>query len=84
MKVLIGTMFIALLVSANGCMTYSTVQEAQGHPENAVWIGKNQPRPNPDNKPHPAYYLLTPLTVPADIATSPFQVGYWCYVWLTL
>ena len=25
-------------------------------------------------KPNPAYYLLVPLTVPADILTSPFQL----------
>ena len=29
-------------------------------------------------KRHPAYYLLLPLTIPADIATAPFQIiGLW-------
>jgi hypothetical protein len=35
---------------------------------------------NPKAKPHPAYYLLLPLSVPADIATSPFQlIGFVAY-----
>jgi hypothetical protein len=28
-------------------------------------------------QPRPAYYSLVPVTVPADIVTSPFQLGYY-------
>jgi hypothetical protein len=28
-------------------------------------------------QPRPAYYSMLPLTIPADIVTSPFQLGYY-------
>lgn len=52
-------------------MTYSAVQEARGK-ENTVT--GHEPE-----KPHPAYYALVPLTVPADIATSPVQLGIYLF-----
>jgi len=61
---------IALLVISNGCMTYSTVQDAKGHPDKALWIGCGNDK---DTTPHPAYYAFLILTVPADVVTSPIQ-----------
>jgi hypothetical protein len=39
--------------------------------------------PNPQAEPQPAYYVLLPFSVPADVVTSPFQlVGLgWDYTW---
>ena len=67
----ISTLFlIALLVGSNGCMTYSTVQDAKGHPSKALWVGCANEK---DTPPKPAYYGFLLLTVPADIVTSPIQ-----------
>ena len=75
-QTLIALMLIALLFGSSGCMTYNTVQCAKGHPENAMWFsfGGEESNSKPDDKPHPAYYALLPLTVPLDIATSPIQL----------
>ena len=78
---------ILLVVGLNGCTTYNTVQYAQGHPENVAWFTYQtrgtQKNPPPDPKRRPAYYLLTPVTVPVDIVTLPVQfVDYW-YVLLS-
>ena len=83
MKALVGIMCIALLVSLNGCMTDSAIQEAEGHPELARsdWSQFGRPAtPSPSQpppKPHPAYYALLPLTIPADIALYPVQAFAW-------
>jgi hypothetical protein len=77
MKNIFTLLLITLIGGSNGCMTYSSVQDAKGHPEKAMWIVGTHPSPNPDSKPQPAYYALLPLTVPADIATSPFQLIYY-------
>jgi len=66
MKTIGSLLLIALLFSSNGCITYSSVQRAKG--ERNLVTG-HHPR-----EPHPGYYALLPLTVPADIATSPFQL----------
>ena len=66
MKMLCTILLFALLVSTNGCITYSTVKRAKGE-ENPV-LGR------PASEPQPGYYALVPLTVPADIVTSPFQL----------
>ena len=58
-------LLFALLASTNGCMTYSAVQRAKG--EHNVVTGDSP------TEPHPGYYALVPLTVPADVVTSPFQ-----------
>ena len=59
-------LLFALLVSANGCMSYSAVQRAKG--QHNVVTGHSP------TEPHQSYYALLPLTVPADVATSPFQL----------
>jgi hypothetical protein len=47
-------------------------------PPGLIWtnngLGFSYPPENPQAKPQPAYYLLLPLSVPADIATVPFQI----------
>jgi hypothetical protein len=99
----IGTLlFIVILFSSNGCMTYSSVQRARGH--GGEWVEfsscdriiqndgtncvvtrispkgeTNQMRlhletPSAGYVCKPAYYALLPLTIPADIATFPFQL----------
>jgi hypothetical protein len=69
MKTVVSLLLFALLVSSNGCMTYSTVQRAKGD-YNVVTGHK------PD-EPHSGYYALIPLTVPLDAATSPIQLIYY-------
>lgn len=66
MKTICAILLFALLVSTNGCMTYSTVKRAKGEQNGVMgW---------PAKEPQPGYYALVALTVPADIATSPFQL----------
>jgi hypothetical protein len=81
MKTLVGTMFIALLISANGCMTESAIHEAGGYPEMArsdlTQFGCPEDSSEPSGEPHPAYYALLPLTIPADIALYPFEDMAW-------
>ena len=36
---------------------------------------------NHPTEPQPGYYALLPLTVPADIATSPVQLVLYLFVW---
>ena len=61
-----------------GCITYSTIDAAKGSPRkhgNGEMV--------PAAKPEPGYYWLVPLTVPADIVTSPFQGIWFLMVWAT-
>jgi hypothetical protein len=62
-------LLVALLISSNGCMTYSAVQEGKGK-----WNVVTGHKPS---EPHPACYALVPLTVPLDVATSPIQLIYY-------
>jgi hypothetical protein len=89
---IIPTVFAALLLSAvlvssNGCTTYNTVQYAKGYPENTMWFSFNtrgsKPKEPGDHESHPAYYALTPLAVPVDVVTFPFQFVYFWYVLLS-
>ena len=85
-KALVWLALLGLLIGSNGCMTQSTIQYAKGHPEKA-WInngfGYGFSAPNPKPESHPSYYILLPLSAPADVATSPFQLlGFgWDYSW---
>jgi hypothetical protein len=57
---------IGLMVIQCGCMTTLTLDAAKGpHVKNAKGETVHEPRP--------AYYLLLPATVPADVATFPCQ-----------
>lgn len=76
-----------LLVSSSGCTTYNTVQYAKGYPENVAWFTYQTrftpPKPPGDHKSHPAYYALTPVTVPVDVVTCPIQFFDYWYVLLS-
>jgi hypothetical protein len=74
MRIVSTSLLIALLISSSGCMTYSAIQEAKGK-ENTV-TGHDP------EKPHPACYALVPLTVPADIATSPVQLMVYLFLYV--
>jgi hypothetical protein len=78
---IIGSLFLlALLVSSDGCMTNAAINHARGTSSRDYRSGSDESiHYDIHSQPHPAYYALVPLTVPADIATSPFQVGY--YLW---
>ena len=78
---IIGSLFLlALLVSLNGCMTNTAINHARGISSRDYPSGSGESiHYDIHFQPHPAYYALVPLTVPADIATSPFQLGY--YLW---
>jgi hypothetical protein len=81
MKIISIILLIAILTGTNGCMTYSAVQEAKGHQDQAVWLGFQPTSVDCDNKSHPGYYFLIPLTVPADIVTFPFQAVAFFYTY---
>ena len=76
MKTIISLLLFALLVSSNGCMTYSAAQEAKGRHDQSVWMGQNSY--GHDDKSHPGFYFLMPLTIPGDVAFSPFEAVWWC------
>jgi hypothetical protein len=64
---LIFILFGLLVISSNGCATASAVQSAKGK----TLLGDGADEPNK------GYYALLPLTIPFDIATSPFQaIGF--------
>ena len=77
MKIIIGFLFGALFVSSNGCMTYTAIQESEGHQSKVRWISKKQS----DDKCHPGWYFLVPITVPSDIATAP--ISFMCLYMFT-
>ena len=52
-----------------GCITNNTINRAKGYPEDNGH-GTKVATENPS----PGYYWLVPLTVSADVATSPFQL----------
>jgi hypothetical protein len=60
MRTPLNSVLICLVVVTSGCMTGSVIHDAR-HPkptDSAPW----------------ANYLLLPITVPADIVTSPIQI----------
>jgi hypothetical protein len=65
---------IGLLFSANGCLSYRAVQIAKGQPVHTGFWALDRV---PDDKPHPEYHFLLPVTLPADIVTSPFQLVWY-------
>jgi hypothetical protein len=73
-------LLLALLVSSAGCMTNAAINHATGTTSRDFPSGTSEViRYDMHSEPHPGYYLLLPFTVPADIITSPFQLGY--YLW---
>ena len=67
-KLISALILIAFLLLLNGCMTETVIDHAQG-------VDKHG---QPTGETNGAYYTLIPLTVPADIVTSPFQFIYIC------
>lgn len=59
----------------SGCMTFEAVDNAQAqtHEDNKGHVIV-------DEKSHPAYYALLPLSVPADIALSPVEIAISSYM----
>ncbi|HEY0552149.1 MAG TPA: hypothetical protein VGF13_21290 [Verrucomicrobiae bacterium] len=59
-QILVLVCTVALFLSSSGCMTSTVIHDAKHPKQNdaAPW----------------ANYLLLPITVPADIVTSPVQV----------
>jgi hypothetical protein len=73
MKVMLYLSLFGLLVLSGGCMTSATLDSAHGSAQT-----NEKGEVVADAKSKPGYYALLPLTIPADIATFPFQL---CYVW---
>ena len=71
-KALVRITSLVLAFSASGCITSTTLEHASG--------ADYTHEPKLPKEPKPALYLLTPLTIPADIVTSPFQVAL--HLWL--
>ena len=84
MKTIVSFLLIALLVSSNGCMSYSAVQDAKGHQDKTMWLGREPTSGASDNKSHPGYYFLLPLTIPGDIVTSPIQAIVFGFAYLQM
>ena len=79
-KKFIAALLFVLLMCTDGCMTQSTIQYAKGDSYDA-WINNTygfryqaQTLSDREEKPDAAYYALLPLSVPADVATSPVQL----------
>jgi len=66
---------VGLLAAASGCISTHCVREkAMAHETYDVETGEDKPVQG-----QPGYYLLLPLTVAADLATSPLQIGFYLY-----
>ena len=75
---LINCFVLALVcLSLSGCITY-TIDTAKGVPRDNGHGAKV-----PLDEPRPEYYWFVPLTIPADIATSPCQGLFFFFVWAT-
>jgi hypothetical protein len=73
----------ALLISVSGCMTGTTIDHARGAWQGPYFMGSESVdkdgKPVQTQDPNSAYYCLLPLTIPADIVTSPIQLVLWLY-----
>jgi hypothetical protein len=67
-KSIFTLILIAFVIASNGCMTGHVINHAKGVDKNGYPTGST----------NGIYYALIPLTVPADIVTSPFQFFYIC------
>ena len=80
LKIIRGLFLLGLLASLDGCMTNAAINHARGTSSLGYNSGSGEViHYKIHSQPHPVYYGLLPLTVPADIVTSPFQLGY--YLW---
>jgi hypothetical protein len=77
MKFLLTCLFLALLFTSTGCITSTAIDKAKPEPRWNPETKKTEPLPE-----QPGYYALLPLTIPADVVTSPFQlIGYCFFAW---
>jgi len=70
----------------SGCMTLKTIDRAQGSPmltlrleekpDGQVTFG-SETEVFHETPPDPFYYMFVPITLAADVATSPFQIWAW-------
>jgi len=67
MKVMLHLLLFGLLIFSGGCMTSATLDSARGYAQT-----NEKGEIVAEAKSKPGYYALLPLTVPADIITSPF------------
>lgn len=68
---LLAAILLPLILNA-GCATMHTIDAAKG--DRTARNEKDDKNGKPSEAgPQPAYYLLLPLTIPFDIATSPIQ-----------
>jgi hypothetical protein len=65
-------MLVGLLISTNGCLSYRAVQIANGRPVHTGFWALDRV---PDDKPHPEYYFLLPVTLPADCRDFTVSTG---------
>jgi len=82
MKIFIHLICLSLLLCSSGCITSKTVDRAQGNV--SAMHKDDKGAPVYDKRPEPGYYCLLPLTVAADVATSPIQIPVWLYLKITL
>jgi hypothetical protein len=73
MKRLVLLLLSAVLPCVSGCVTASLVSDAKG----SRCIDQEGKVVQVTAKPKPALYLLTPLTVGFDVASTPFGVAAW-------
>lgn len=73
-----ASLIIILLIISNGCMSYDVSKRAKGYQGHISGFYPDNEKPG---KTKPVYYVLLPITVPLDIATSPIQGIYFvkCY-----
>jgi hypothetical protein len=75
MKGTLPLYFAIGLLATNGCISSRLVNDkAKSHMEFNVDTEQNK---QVDGQ--PAYYALLPLTVAGDVATSPFQLVWYCF-----
>ena len=80
MKIFRVLLLLCLLMTSS-CMTAKVLDKAGYYNERAT----TEPNKEETVRRSPGYYALLPLSIPADIATSPFQLipiaifSYWQY-----
>jgi hypothetical protein len=75
LKLIFKSLLILCLCTSYGCMSAKVVEQAKGGER---W---NREEKQMETRPaKPGYYLLLPLTFPADIATAPVVVPY--LIWI--
>jgi hypothetical protein len=60
-------------------MTNATLMAAKSEQTDLTFTNGVPYEREVETGPHPQYYLLLPLTVPADIVTLPFQLFFFTF-----